>query len=76
MPSRRFWSMNRQIARIEAANDLREVNIGVALNSENALKEVTERLVLEIGDTQVIEREVIVRGDPNRKAKFAHAMRG
>lgn len=76
MPSRRFWSMERQISRIKASDDLREVNVGIALTNEDALKAHTERLVLEVGETMAIERQVIVRGDPDRKAKFAKHMRG
>lgn len=74
MPSRRFWSMERQISRIQAANDLRQVNVGVALTNKDALDSHVERLVMEVGETTKIKREIIVRGDPDRKLKFARVL--
>lgn len=71
MPARRFWSMERQISRIQAANDLRGINIGVAVSGKEALEKTTERLVLELGETSKVKRSVIVKGDPDRKSKFA-----
>lgn len=74
MPSRRFWSMERQISRIQASKDLRDINVGIAVTGKDALKDTTERLVLELGETTKVKRELIVKGDPNRKAKFAKVM--
>lgn len=74
MPSRRFWSMERQISRIQAASDLRDINVGIAVTGKEALEHTTERLVLELGETTKVKREVIVKGDPDRKAKFARVM--
>ncbi len=74
MPSRRFWSMERQISRIQAAKDLRDINVGIAVTGKEALESATERLVLELGETTKLKRELIVKGDPNRKAKFASVM--
>jgi len=76
MPSRRFWSMERQIARIRAESDLRGINVGVALTNQDALEKTTNILVLELGDTAEIKRSLIVKGDEDRKMKFAKMMTG
>jgi hypothetical protein len=67
--------MERQRARIRAESDLREVNVGVALSGQEAMESTTETLVLELGEISQIRRSSIVKGDPNRKAKFASVMR-
>lgn len=67
--------MEKQIDRIRAASDLRAVNVAVAVTNKEALGETTERLVLELGETTKVKREIIVKGDPDRKAKFARVMR-
>lgn len=74
MPARRFWSMERQINRIQAATDLRQINLEVAVTGKEALEAATERLVLELGETTKVKRSVIVKGEPGRKAKIAKVM--
>ena len=62
------------MVRIRAESDLREVNVGVALTNDEALKSITGTLVLDLGETTEIERSKIVKGDPDRKSKFARVM--
>lgn len=75
MPSRRFWSMERQINRIRAETDLRGINVGQALTTNDAFKTTTDRLILELGETTQVQRSIRVKGDPDRKSKFAKVMR-
>lgn len=76
MPSRRFWMMERQIDRIKAENDIRQLNL---LNlthppkSEGLGRMVEEqfgRLTLEIGDKITLRRNVMVAPEPDAAAKF------
>lgn len=74
MPSRRFWALERQINRIRAEGDLRQISVSAALNTNEGARSTTERLVLELGETTQIERNLIVKGDRDRNAKFARVM--
>lgn len=75
MPSRRFWFMEKQISRIRAESDLRSINVAQAVNTTDAFESATERLVLDLGETTQVQRAIRVKGDPDRKAKFAKVMR-
>lgn len=75
MPSRRFWSMERQITRIKAEGDLRLINVNQAHGNKEALDRASERLILELGETTQVKRQLIVKGESGRKAKFAKVMR-
>jgi len=70
MPTRRFWAMENQIQRIQAGDDLRMVNVGIAAASDEARKEITERLSLEIGEPFKMKREKIVKPEASAAARM------
>lgn len=74
MPSYRFWSMSNQIDRIRAERDLRELNIHRGASSSDELKEVMNRLTIELGDRCKIQHSQIVKAEPNAKNKFLSVM--
>lgn len=74
MPARRFWTLERQINRIRAESDLRQISTMSANNSADNHTQVRDRLVLELGDTAQFKRNLIVKRDPDAKAKFARVM--
>jgi hypothetical protein len=77
MPARRFWMMERQIDRIRAENEIRNIQNGLLITppqSNEHLKRVTERieaLTLEIGEKVTVRRNIIVAPEPGAAAKFA-----
>jgi hypothetical protein len=75
MPAKRFWAMERQIGRIKAEKDLRELAFEGAKNDQDALKRFTDTLVQELGETYEIERDAVVKPERNVKEKFRKIMR-
>lgn len=77
MPARRFWMMERQIARIQAEQDIRTLQTNMLTNppqSKDTLRMVEEhigRLTLEIGEKVTVRRNIIVAPDPGARAQFA-----
>ena len=50
LPVRAFWMMNRNINRLRAEEDLRQINIGTAIQSRDGASEASSRLVVERGE--------------------------
>lgn len=77
MPARRFWMMERQIGRIQAENEIRQVQAASLTSppqSKEALNAVNEhigRLTLEIGERVTVRRDIVVAPEPGAAAKFA-----
>lgn len=69
--------MERQIARIQAEQEIRRVQTDVLINppqSKDTLRMVEEhvgRLTLEIGEKVTVRRNIIVAPDPGASAQFA-----
>lgn len=76
MPSRRFWCLEKQINRIMAQEDLRQLNIHRATSNKEAMEEVVERLSMEIGDTARVEINPFVKPEPGVAEKLRQAMQG
>lgn len=70
MPSKRFWCLERQITRIMAQQDLRQINVNRALNSQDSMDEVIHSLTMEIGETTKIEINAIVKPEPDASKKL------
>lgn len=76
MPARRFWMMERQIDRIRAENEIRQIGIHQLVTppqSKEHLERITDhcgRLSLEIGEKMTIRRSAIVEPEPGASAKF------
>ena len=58
LPLVTFWSFNRQVDRLRAENEQRQLRVAIAGSSESAeaVKQLSEALQREIGTTTVIER--------------------
>lgn len=54
MPVRRFWLLHRNVTRIQAEEDLRQLTTVNAAQAPEAAKEYREQLVLQIGETSTI----------------------
>ena len=69
--------MERQIARIQAEQDIRRVQTDLLTNppqSKDSLKLIEEhigRLTLEIGEKVTVRRNIIVAPDPGAASQFA-----
>jgi hypothetical protein len=50
LPVRAFWVMNRNIDRLRAEEDLRSIKVGIATQSDEANKKITEHLFKERGE--------------------------
>ena len=74
MPVSRFWAMEKNIDRIPAAKNLREIATSQAGMNGEAAQRLQERLVLEIGETCKIKRAAVVKGDPDRAARMRKLM--
>lgn len=74
MPSYRFWSMDSQIQRIRSEKDLRLINVKQSVTSEEALESAVNRLIIELGETCAIERQAIVKPEPNARQKILRSM--
>lgn len=70
MPVRRFWSMERNIARIMAENDIRHIQVNQAQNSQDNYDTIIKRLTKEIGDTAKLKYNKIVKPEPEAKDKL------
>lgn len=82
MPSRRFWMMERQIDRIRAENEIRQVSLHSAINPPShastvqRLNEYIGKLTLEIGDKFTVRRNMFVAPEPDAAAKFRNITGG
>lgn len=80
MPSRRFWLMERQIDRIRAEQELRQMQIQglhATLQTNDQARRVEDyigRLTLEIGETARLRRNIFVAPEEGAKAKFEKLM--
>lgn len=76
MPARRFWMMERQIDRIRAENDIRQIQMDVLTHppeSKDRLRAIEDhvgRLTLEIGEKLKLRRNILVAPEPGAAAKF------
>jgi hypothetical protein len=75
MPAKRFWAMERQIGRIKAEENLRALAFEGAKNDKDSLKRFTDALIKELGETYEMERDAVVKPEPNVKEKFRKIMR-
>ena len=75
MPVRRFWAMESCIGRVSAAQDFRTISVNQAQMSEEAARKVQEKLTLELGETQKIDRSAIEAPEPGAKQKMMNFLR-
>lgn len=74
--------MERQIDRIRAEQDLRTLNLQVAVvppKNQTVLDRVTatiEKLTLEIGDKFTVRRNIFIAPEPGAAAKFNRITQG
>lgn len=73
MPARRFWSMEAQINRIRAEQDLRTANINAAQNPTQ-IETLINYLTAELGETHKVQHCAIVAPEPGAREKFLRAM--
>ena len=77
MPAKRFWMMDRQIDRIRAENEIRELqlkNLATPPKTKDAARAIEDhfgRLTLEIGEKVTVRRNILVAPEPGASAKFA-----
>lgn len=74
MPAYRFWSLEGQINRVKSEQDLRQINVHRSVTGKEEMKEIVERLTIEIGDMCKVQHSQIVKPEPNAKAKFHNIM--
>lgn len=53
MPIRAFWTMSGNIRRLRASSDVRDLMVAVAAQAPDGVKDLQERLTLEIGTVYV-----------------------
>jgi len=71
MPIRIFWLMEKNLNRVRAEAELRDLNVSFAGNNYDAIKEVRSKLTDELGTVVKIKGQYIVKSDPDAKTKFA-----
>lgn len=71
MPIRRFWMMQRNIARIQATEDLRRLHVANAAMDGKAAAKHREQLVLEVGKVMTTVEGTPVRNDERDEAGVA-----
>lgn len=82
MPARRFWMMERQIARIQAEAEIRQIQTNMLTQrpqSKEQLQIINDhvgRLTLEIGEKATIRRNAIVAPEAGVSAKFNKLLGG
>lgn len=82
MPARRFWMLERQIDRIRAENDLRDLQAKILIHPAQSpeqfgrVEEYVGRLTLEIGERATLRRNVYVAPEQDARDKFARIMGG
>lgn len=76
MPARRFWMMERQIDRIRAEQEIRQVQLFSTITPPQGkehgtrVEEYVGRLTLEIGETSKLRRNILVAPEPAARDKF------
>lgn len=75
LPTTFFWTLNRNLSRLFAEEDLRAITVARAgqVQSADAIKEITESLRQEMGTTTVITNEVFDRSGYNKLKALAGA---
>lgn len=63
MPLRHFWFLNKQIDRLNAEDDMRQLNLIVATNSSEGIQQIQELLNKQIGTVAKFERKVLSAED-------------
>jgi hypothetical protein len=76
MPARRFWSMNGQIHRIKAADDLRFINASKAAVSQENYEKVVEQLNLDMGEIVRVEKARIEAPAPGARERMKALAKG
>lgn len=76
MPARRFWLMERNISRIQSANDLRTINATAAASSEKAYSEVTDRLREDLGEVSKVIPPKYVRREEGATNRMKQLSKG
>lgn len=72
MPSRRFWTMDKQVVRIMAEQDFRRINVNRATLSEDSMREVVDGLTRDLGETLEVAREKIVKPQADFAARLSN----
>ena len=67
MPLRRFWLLEKNITRLQAERELRQLPILASANSGSHLKELTERLSRELGTIVTVN---VTARDPDATSKL------
>lgn len=75
MPAYRFWKLENQIDRIKSEQELRLINVHRSVTGKEEMKDVVNRLTLEIGETCKVEHAQIVAPERDAKAKFLKMMK-
>lgn len=71
LPLRTFWSLNRQIDRLRAERDQRQMRIAAAVQNAEAAGQLSESLRLELDSPVVIERKFDAEKFKELQEKFA-----
>lgn len=77
MSARRFWSMEKQISRIEAERDLRNLQIASAQNVKNGegVESLNKHLSNIIGEKYRMKREIMVAPKEGHRDKMKQLMK-
>lgn len=62
MPIRRFWLLEKNVSRLEAASDLRRLDVATAVLSAENHRQLGEKLARELGSVVVEEAKLDKRG--------------
>jgi hypothetical protein len=70
LPIKTFWSLNRQVDRLRAEEDQRQLRLANAAQSAEGAKSLTEELSREIGTPVVMEKKFDADAFANLQDKF------
>lgn len=72
LPLRTFWSYNRQIDRLRAEEDQRQLRVAVATQNGEAATALIEALRLELDAPVVVEKKFDAAKFAELQARFTH----
>lgn len=59
LPLKMFWSLNRQVTRLKAEEDIRLLRVFAAAQASEAFKTLHEELITEMDSPVVLERTMV-----------------
>jgi hypothetical protein len=71
MPLRTFWSYNRQVDRLRAEEDIRQLNLLASHQDPEGCKQLGERLMREIANPVHVEQKFDSSQFDNLKKQFS-----